>query len=80
MCKFYTFLLVLCFSFVSLAQVNTIDQDTLKKGVALGKVELKNPKSIVEAYTYDPKSDRYIYTNAVDGFSIKYPINLTPKE
>jgi hypothetical protein len=25
-------------------------------------------------------TDRYIYTNSVDGFSINYPIILTPKQ
>ena len=80
MCRNYTFLLVLFCSFVSLAQVNTVAQDTVKKGVSLGKVQLNNPKSILSAYTYDPISDRYLYNNTVDGFSINYPIILTPKE
>jgi cell surface protein SprA len=34
----------------------------------------------LSAYTYDPVTDRYIYTNSVDGFSINYPIILTPKQ
>ncbi len=71
---------VLLCSFVSLAQVNEPVQDTTKTGYSLGKVQLKNPKSILSAYTYDPKTDKYIYTNSIDGFSIKYPIILTPKE
>lgn len=70
---------LLC-GFVSLAQVNESVQDTTKKGYSLGKVQIKDPKSILAAYTYDPKTDRYIYTNSVDGFSIKYPVILTPKE
>jgi hypothetical protein len=42
------------------------------------KVQIKNPQSVLSAYTYDPVTDRYIYTNSVDGFSINYPIILTP--
>ena len=71
---------VLLCSFVSLAQVNQSAQDTTKATYSLGKVQMKDPKSILSAYTYDPKTDRYIYTNSVDGFSIKYPVILTPKE
>ncbi|WPR71794.1 cell surface protein SprA [Flavobacterium sp. NG2] len=80
MCRIYTFLLILFCGFVSLAQVNTVAQDTVKNGVSLGKVQMKNPKSILSAYTYDPISNRYLYNNTVDGFSISYPIILTPKE
>ncbi|MDN3676107.1 cell surface protein SprA [Flavobacterium paronense] len=49
-------------------------------GYSTGKVEIKNPNSIVNAYTYDPASNRYIYTSTMDGFNINYPIILTPKE
>jgi len=65
---------------VSVAQVNEQSQDTTKTGFSLGKVQIKDPQSILSAYTYDPVTDRYIYTNSVDGFSINYPIILTPKE
>jgi hypothetical protein len=51
-------------------------QDTTKTGYSIGKN--KNPQSVLSAYTYDPVTDRYIYTNSVDGFSINYPI-ITPK-
>ncbi|AWG20348.1 cell surface protein SprA [Flavobacterium faecale] len=80
MCRNFTFLLVLFCGFVSMAQVNVEPQDTIKKGYSLGRVKMKEPQSILSAYTYDPKTDRYIYTNSVDGFSINYPIILTPKE
>ncbi|MCP2027060.1 cell surface protein SprA [Flavobacterium sp. HSC-32F16] len=43
-------------------------------------MELENPPSILSAYKYDPVTDRYIYTTSVDGFSINYPLVLTPKE
>jgi hypothetical protein len=66
---------VLWFSSV---QVNEQKQDTTKTGYSIEK--FKNPQSVLSAYTYDPVTDRYIYTNSVDGFSINYPIILTPKQ
>ncbi|SDG65953.1 cell surface protein SprA [Flavobacterium omnivorum] len=78
--KIFIFLLVLFCGFLSQAQVEQVAQDTVKTGFSLGKLQLKNPQSILSAYTYDPVTDRYVYTNSVDGFSINYPIILTPKE
>ena len=49
-------------------------------GYSKGKVEIKNPTSIVNAYTYDPATNRYIYSSTFEGFNINYPIILTPKE
>ncbi|MFK7061004.1 cell surface protein SprA [Flavobacterium oreochromis] len=43
-------------------------------------MELPNPQSILEAYTYDPVTDRYIYTKSFEGFTIDYPVVLTPEE
>ncbi|MBP2284073.1 cell surface protein SprA [Flavobacterium sp. CG_23.5] len=80
MYKICTFLVVLFCGFVSQAQVKQEVQDTTKTGFSVGKVQLKDPQSILSSYTYDPVTDRYIYTNSVDGFSINYPIILTPKE
>ncbi|MEM8522000.1 cell surface protein SprA [Flavobacterium sp. PL12] len=78
--KICTFLLVLSCGFAARAQVKEVPQDTVQTGFSVGKLQLKNPQSILSAYTYDPVTDRYIYTNSVDGFSINYPIILTPKE
>jgi cell surface protein SprA len=55
-------------------------EDSIKTGVSLGKLAIKNPPSVLEAYTYDPVTDRYVYTSSVEGFNISYPIILTPKE
>jgi cell surface protein SprA len=49
-------------------------------GYDKGKMELKNPPSVVEAYTYDEKTDRYILSKTIDGFNMNYPLILTPKE
>ncbi len=74
------FLMALFSNFTIQAQVDQEVQDTTKTGYAIGEVVIKNPPSILEAYTYDPVTDRYIYTNAIDGFNINYPIILTPKQ
>ncbi|MFY8009387.1 MAG: cell surface protein SprA, partial [Flavobacterium sp.] len=64
--------------FSAFSQVNPTPQDST--GYNTGKVKIKNPKSIVDAYTYDPATNRYIYTSTFEGFNINYPIILTPKE
>jgi cell surface protein SprA len=77
--KVIAFILIFFFSFSLQAQVDEEAQDTVK-GYSQGAIQLNNPPSILEAYTYDPVTDRYVYTNSVDGFNINYPIILTPKE
>ncbi|WP_413614197.1 cell surface protein SprA [Flavobacterium sp. N1719] len=54
-------------------------RDTIK-GYNTGAIKLGDPKSVVEAYTYDPTIDRYILTKTFEGFNINYPLILTPKE
>ena len=78
--KICIFLLVIFCGFVSQAQVTPTNRDTTKTGFSTGKIQLKDPQSILSGYTYDPVTDRYIYTNSISGFSINYPIILTPKE
>lgn len=45
----------------------------------MGRMELPTP-SVEESYTYDPITDRYIYTQRVGSFDITYPTILTPEE
>lgn len=78
--KISLWLISLFFSVTIQAQEDEEVQDTTKTGYSVGKVELKNPPSIIEAYTYDPITNRYIYTNTVNGFNINYPVVLTPEE
>ncbi|MGX7667172.1 T9SS outer membrane translocon Sov/SprA [Flavobacterium pedocola] len=75
----FTALLFFCSPAVQ-AQVDEEVQDSVKTGSDLGQIQLANPRSIVEAYTYDPNSNRYIYTKTFEGFNINYPIILTPAE
>ncbi|MBZ4041786.1 T9SS outer membrane translocon Sov/SprA [Flavobacterium hibisci] len=78
--KILLFLLVLFCGNALHAQVNPTIQDTTKTGFSVGKLELENPPSVLSGYKYDPVTDRYIYTSSVDGFSIDYPLVLTPKQ
>ena len=43
-------------------------------------MNLPIPTSIQDLYTYDPVTDRYIYTQTLGSFTINYPIILTPEE
>ncbi|MCF8322017.1 MAG: cell surface protein SprA [Flavobacterium sp.] len=76
----YQFLIILFFGFVAQAQVEEVEQDTTKTGFSVGKIKIEDPKDILSKYTYDPVSDRYIYTKTVDDFPVNYPTILTPKE
>ena len=68
-------------SIYSYAQTTPVkEQDSIKTGYSLGQISLPNPKSIIDGYTYDPVSNKYIYTASVDGFNINYPLILTPEE
>ena len=78
--KICQFLTILFFGFALQAQVNQSVQDTVPTGFSVGKIQIKDPKSILSSYTYDPVTDRYIYTKTIGDFPIKYPIILTPKE
>ena len=55
-----------------------IPQDST--GYDVGIIQIKNPPSIVDYYTYDPVLDRYVFDTKVGEFSINYPMFLTPKE
>lgn len=57
-----------------------VEPDSTATGSDLGRINLGNPPSIVDAYVYDPVTDKYIYSSTVEGFNINYPIILSPKE
>ncbi len=69
----------LLFSLVGWSQQPT-EQDSVKTGFDLGTIKLPNPNSVESKYTYDPTTNRYIYTEKIGSFNINYPIILTPKE
>jgi cell surface protein SprA len=72
---------MMLFSQALFAQVDTTKMkvsDTV--GYNKGSIKIDNPKSVIEAYKYDPTTDRYILSKTFEGFNINYPIILTPKE
>ena len=65
---------------LSAQDLNEQPQDSIKTGVALGKILMENPNSVVTQYEYDPKIDRYVYIESVGDFNVNYPLFLTPEE
>jgi hypothetical protein len=55
---------------VSLAQVNEQNQDTTKTGYSLGKVQIKDPQSVLSAYTLRPSYGQIFIPIPVDGFPL----------
>ncbi len=75
----FSFILFLFFqSTSSYSQVE--EQDSTQTGSQLGTIQLGNPPSIVDAYTYDPITDRYVFNSTFGNYNINYPIILTQKE
>ncbi|MDO5972439.1 cell surface protein SprA [Flavivirga aquimarina] len=70
---------ILFYSAVSWSQ-QPAAQDSVKTGYNLGSLKTPNPNSVESKYTYDPVTNRYIYTEKIGSFNIKYPVILTPKE
>ena len=71
-------LLVLGITFGSISL--GLAQDSTATGSTMGRMELPNPSSIQDLYTYDSITDRYIYTKTLGNFNISYPVILTPQE
>ncbi len=78
LCCLFVFFLIGTTSFV--AQETGQDSTATNTGISLGRIELKDPASIVSKYTYDPVLDRYVYTEQLGSFDITYPLILTPEE
>ncbi len=73
-----SFLLV--YGVTSFAQETPIVRDSTSTTFSFGSLNLPNPNSILSKYTYDPLTDRYIYTETLGNFNINYPIILSPEE
>ncbi|MCL6267306.1 cell surface protein SprA [Flagellimonas myxillae] len=79
--KYFFFYICFLMAATTMGQETTEQvQDSVKTGVALGRLILENPNSIIAKYTYDPNLDRYIYTESVGDFDISHPIILTPDQ
>jgi len=59
---------------------DSTQQDSVKTGYDLGRIQLPNPESVVSKYSYDPLLDRYVYTEKVGDYSVNYPLYLTPEQ
>ncbi|GAA4894605.1 cell surface protein SprA [Flaviramulus aquimarinus] len=78
--KEYTFLFFVFLVSASAWSQQPIPQDSIKTGFSLGQIKVPNPNSVESKYTYDPETNRYIYTEKIGSFNINYPVILTPKE
>ena len=76
---FFAFLMVICTQAQAQEATEQV-QDSVKTGFELGKILLNDPESIVSKYSYDPKIDRYVYTESVGDFNVNYPLFLTPEQ
>ncbi|KFB01880.1 SprA protein [Mangrovimonas yunxiaonensis] len=78
--QYFVLIVALLSSVYAVSQQTPIPQDSTKTGHSFGNMTMPNPNSIESKYTYDPFTDRYIYTETVGNFNINYPIILTPEE
>ncbi|OEK09200.1 cell surface protein SprA [Flavivirga aquatica] len=69
---------LLFYSFVTWSQEPV--KDSVKTGYNIGKIKTPNPNSVESKYTYDPITNRYIYTEKIGSYNINYPVILSPKE
>nr|MCH9659919.1 cell surface protein SprA [Bacteroidota bacterium] len=63
-----------------LGATTVFSQDSTATGSSMGRLDLPNPASIENLYTYDPITERYILTRTLGDFNISYPVILTPEE
>jgi len=65
---------------IFLSTPSGFSQNQISEDFSTTSLELENPTSIEENYTYDPISDRYFFNQSVGDFNINYPVILSPKE
>ncbi|WP_406685025.1 cell surface protein SprA [Seonamhaeicola sp. MEBiC1930] len=78
--KQFTLLVFVLFSYMVVWSQQITPQDSVKTGYNKGNIKSPTPNSIESKYTYDPATNRYIYTEKIGSFNINYPIILTPTE
>lgn len=75
----YRLCIIISFLFAGMLQIQA--QDSIPpSGSTMGRLDLPVPPSIQDLYTYDPITDRYIYTQTLGDFNITYPVILTTEE
>jgi len=72
--------LALFFYTINFAQETPTVRDSTSTTFSFSNLLMPNPNSIISKYTYDPITDRYIYTESIGSFNINYPLILTPAE
>ena len=55
-------------------------QDSTATGSVMGRIDLPDPSSIENMYSYDPITYRYILSRILGDFNLSYPVVLTPQE
>ncbi|KJD32622.1 SprA protein [Tamlana nanhaiensis] len=75
--QYLVFAIVLFYSVVTWSQT---PQDSTQTGFSLGKLKTPILDTVESKYTYDPVTNRYIYTETIGDYNLKYPIILTPSE
>lgn len=78
-----TSLKYIAFTFIALFAFSTVvaqEDQTERDSIRTGSLKPLTPSSIVTKYTYDPITDRYIYTEKIDDIDVTYPLTLTPEE
>jgi len=75
-----SFTLLFCLVIFAQETSNTTVRDSTSTTFSFSNLLMPNPDSIVSKYTYDPITDRYIYTESIGSFNIKYPLILSPDE
>ncbi len=55
-------------------------RDSTSTTFSFSNLKLPDPDSIESKYEYDPKANRYKFSESIDGYSIRYPLYLTPAQ
>lgn len=78
-----TSLLVLglfCNTFLWAQDSSAVAQDSITPPSLFSNLSFDNPPSIASLYTYDPLTNRYIFSETIGEIRLNVPIILTPKE
>ncbi|SEH89558.1 protein involved in gliding motility SprA [Paenimyroides aquimaris] len=75
--KYFFIIIFLCNVTPTWAQIDEEKEDNI---IIRGAISLKDVDSIMKMYTYDPVTDKYIYTVTNNEFNLEYPMVLTRKQ
>jgi len=78
--KYLFLIFFLVIPVLAVAQVDETEEEQEEDVIIRGAITLEDVDSIMRMYTYDPLTDRYIYSVTTGGFDIEYPMILTRKQ